>query len=333
MAAGTPVPSALSVELPSRSFPEADQQTVSVPAESFTVGVCATGSGDGVTRLAETILSEMTARGLPMRKLAVVASACPDNVNSGLKLLEARDPRMQVLIEETRHGKADAINRILGLSNAPLIVFVNSDADPEPGAIERLLGQASQDGRVGAVSAVPVPEGGHGLLSNLVDLMWATHNVCSVALNHMNVANHSSDEMVLFRRSAIGRLPDGLVNDGAYLAVTARRRGYSVKVCQEAHVRIRTPHRIDGLIGQRRRIIFGHNQVWRKTGAIPRTLESTLLFSPTKGTRILVRAIAENPRFILALPAAFVTEICASLLSIVDQIGPTKKHAVWRRFD
>ena len=51
--------------------------------------------------------------------------------------------------------------------------------------------------------------------------MWYFHNESSMVLNHAGVSNHSSDEMMLVRSSALEHLPDGLVNDGAYTNVTA----------------------------------------------------------------------------------------------------------------
>ncbi len=73
--------------------------------------------------------------------------------------------------------------------------------------------------------------------------MWSVHNECSLRLNHMNLSNHGSDEMMVVRTELLSQLPDGLVNDGAYIAGNARLRGYSVKFCNEAPVRIDVPSR------------------------------------------------------------------------------------------
>ena len=266
-----------------------------------------------------------------LSRIVVVASECPAATVSCLRGLQEKDARIDLLVEGKRNGKADAINKILGRIKSPLVLFVNSDARPQPGALTKLLSSMGSDERIGAVAAVPELEAGSGLVSLLLDFMWSAHNNCSVVLNHMNVSNHSCDEMVLFRTNAVTLLPQGIVNDGAFLAATARLRGYSIKVSTGARVKIKTPKRIADVIIQRRRILFGHAQVWRQVGTPPRTIESLLFLSPATGVRLLVTTLARRPRSILAVPTALACELAATLLSILDTFSSSKAHAVWRR--
>ncbi len=298
----------------------------------FTVGICATGPSMDVVTLVDSVIEESDERGLPLKSVVVVASECPEKVTSVLRDAETLDPRVHVLVEEVRHGKAEAVNKILSEASGQFLVMVNADATPEPESIPALLSSISSDAGVGAFSAMPVVETKSGVSSMLVDMMWRTHSESSRLLNHMNISNHASEELVVFRLSAIGMLPEETVNDGAFLASTVRRKGYSVRVSESAKVHIETPSRVSDLIAQRRRILFGHAQVWRKAGSPPKTIESLLLLSPSIGFRLFVRVVAGNPRFLLILPLAFVTEVSAGLLSIVDSIRSTKKHVVWRRF-
>ncbi len=298
----------------------------------YTVGICATGPSRNVVGLVNSVLGESRTSPLPLEQVIVVASDCPDSVTSGLMAVASVDPRVEVLLEDVRHGKAEAVNRILSGAQGQFVVMVNADARPEPGAISRLLSSISTEDAIGAVSAMPVVDEGEGVTSMLVDMIWRTHNESSRLLNHMNISNHASEELVVFRASAIGMLPAGLVNDGAYLASTVKRRGYSVRFSEAAKVGIETPSRVSDLIAQRRRILFGHAQVWRKAGAPPKTIESLLLLSPSIGFRLSVRIVSQSPRYLMILPLAFVTEVSAALLSIWDTLGSTKKHVVWRRF-
>lgn len=299
--------------------------------KGFTVGICTTGSSTDVVTLANSILSEASQLPYDFRKLVVVASACPEEVVSSLRRIQENHQNMDLVVDESRYGKADAINRVLDRAQGEFVVLVNSDAIPAAGSLAKLL-RAADSANVGAVSAMPITEPRNGMTATLVDLMWSTHNECSIALNHMNLSNHSCDEMVVFRTAAISKLPGNLVNDGAFLAATVRRRGYSVRVCASANVSIQTPTRISDLVRQRRRILFGHTQVWRKIGRPPKTVESLLLFSTPMGLNLLVRTLAKHPKFLFALPVAAVSELTASMLSIVDTARSSQIHAVWRRF-
>jgi cellulose synthase/poly-beta-1,6-N-acetylglucosamine synthase-like glycosyltransferase len=302
-------------------------------SDGYTIGICATGAPAGLGRLLETAFSEDELAPLKLRRVIVVASGCSDAVVSELEGIRRRNARLHLIVEKSRLGKADAINKILTSAEGRLIAMVNSDATPQRGAIPRLVSEAALDPSVGAISAIPSTEDRGGLTSLLLDFMWSAHNESSMALNHLGISNHSCDELVVFRSSAMSFLPQGLVNDGAFLAATVRKRGYSVKVSPTAKVLIETPTRISDIIRQRRRILFGHVQVWRKLGNPPRTIESLLLFTPLLGLRLLMRTIARQPRFVLALPLALVSELSALMLSIQDSIRSTKMHAVWRRFN
>ena len=299
---------------------------------TFSVGVCAAEAMEDPVGFIQSLLLESVHSQAVMRELVVVASGVQEPTLSGLWLARNLDVRVNILVEAVRRGKAEAINRILTSVSGDYIVFVNADAVPEPGAISSLLEMVSSNPMVGAVSALPIVEAPGGAASLLTKFMWTAHNECSIVLNHQGTANHSSDELVVFRASATTPLPVGLVNDGAYMAGVAKRRGYAVKVCQSARVRVRAPSRLAEVILQRRRILFGHAQVWRKVGVPPKTIESMLFLSPIAGVRLMVRSLSKDPKFLLVFPLAVVGEILAAALSIIDTLDATTAHEVWRRF-
>ena len=111
-------------------------------------------------------------------------------------------------------------------------------------------------------------------------------------------------------------------------------RGYSIKFCSNAKVVIDVPERVTDLIRQRRRVIFGHFQVWRLTGHSPKTVESLLLFSPTISLRIVVKVLAMNPRLVKIVPITLVSEAISFLLALKDTLSKnsSRKHEVWKRY-
>ena len=239
---------------------------------------------------------------------------------------------MLLIEEETRYGKANAINRIIQDAVGEYFVFVNSDAMPERKSVSQLLLAMDKDPATGIVSGCPVFDRKRGLTSRLLQLMWFAHNECSRELNDASLSNHSSDELMIVRSSAVHLLPRGLVNDGAYMAGMAKRDGYLVKFCEKAKVKIDVPASLFDLIRQRRRITYGHFQVWKLTGKAPKTLESLLLFSPWTSLGILVKTLARHPGLLLALPLGAVEESFASLLAIKDNLISTTRHSVWKRY-
>lgn len=302
-------------------------------ARRFTIGICASNRADNLPKLIDILETEKLPDDYVLEKLVIVASGCPDSSLKTVREIARLDSRILLVEEKTRRGKAEAINMIIQNATGSYLIFINSDATPSGGAISKLLRSIDQEGEnVGVASARPSFHLRGGLTSLLEDLMWKVHNACSLRLNHMNLSNHGSDEMMAVRMDLLQRLPEGLVNDGAYIAGRAKLRGYSIKFCSEASVQIDVPRKTVNIIRQRRRIIFGHYQVWRLTGRSPKTVESLFLLTPKFSMSLIVRTVARSPRLIKILPLALVSEGLSVLLGMRDAIFSTRRHEVWDRY-
>src|SRR5271169_2287598 len=265
---------------------------------SFSIGICARDASENFPRLLELILSEKYPQDFLLERMIIVASGCSQSSLDIARSLAEADARIVLIEESIRKGKAEAVNRIIENSIGDYLVFINSDALPDEGSISELLLQIDRDKTTGLVSGRPSFTEHRNVTSIVEQLMWNVHNECSLRLNHMNLSNHGSDEMMAVRTEILQQLPSGLVNDGALIAGRARIQGYSIKFCSEATVKIDVPVSAADLIRQRRRIIFGHFQVWRITGRSPKTVESLLLSAPLFSLAIVVRTVAKTPKFI-----------------------------------
>ena len=300
--------------------------------QSFTIGICATGIAENLPRLLELVTTDSFPSNFTLERVIVVASGCNEKSLDLVRSYVKRDSRLVLIEENERRGKADAINKIVDQTVGNFLVFVNSDALPLKGSIAKLLQAISKSRTIGVVSGRPVLRLRRGITSSVEEFMWAVHNECSSKLNHMDVSNHGSDEMMIVRTELLNRLPEGLVNDGAYISGRARLNGYSIKFSQDAAVLVDVPERQVDLIRQRERIIFGHFQVWQLTGKSPKTIETLMLHSPMLSLAIVVRTVARNPKLIKAIPAAFAGEVVSILLAFRDAFSSTKKHRVWARY-
>jgi cellulose synthase/poly-beta-1,6-N-acetylglucosamine synthase-like glycosyltransferase len=296
----------------------------------FTIGICASDSAAWLPGLLRFLASEDYGQAHALSRIVVVASGCPEPVLASARLVAESDSRILLVVEDRRHGKAEAINRILRSTSSEYLVMLNADACPASGAIRGLL-EVAADPTVGAVSAEPVFEERGGLLRRSLALMWSVHNQMSVRLNHEGLSNHACDELLLVRGNLVSGLPSNVVNDGAYIGGLVQSRGFRVKVSPGSKVRIAVPHRAIDLIQQRRRIIFGHVQVWKRLGRPPRTLESMLFVDPLSSLGTLVGVLSKSPRFIPAIPLVLTGELISVLLGLYDVVTSTSTHAVWRR--
>lgn len=305
---------------------------VSIKRYEFTIGICASDTAARLRELLMLIQSEKFPEELLLCRIVIVASGCPTSTIEFLHEFAMRDRRLLLIKEEARHGKAEAINRIIENSVGDYLLFVNSDAIPATGAMSAILRTLGSNGLTGVVSGRPFFDWREGHMSKILQLMWLVHNECAETLNHMAIGNHGSDELMAVRSKLLEPIPQGLVNDGAYISGRAKLRGYLVKFCGSAGVEIDVPNSIVDTISQRRRIIFGHFQIWKLTGKSPRTVGSLLVSSPLLGARIVVKTVARFPRLVWILPAALVEEMVAFSLAVMDTLVSTDRHGVWKRY-
>lgn len=304
-------------------------------AHRFSIGICASGSSSRIVELLRFIGTELVTV-LPdfeLGRIVVVASGCPGITIDGIRSVPKMEDRLVLVEEPRRLGKAEALNRIFELCVGDFLLLINADAFPSKGSIQKLLRSIAFNESVGIVCAKPFFEPGNGMTDSVEQLMWSVHNESSNLLNHLDVSNHGNDEMMIVRTGLLGPLPYELVNDGAFISGRAKKARYSVKFCDGAGVKIEVPSTIAKSIGQRRRIIFGHFQVWKLIGVPPTTIESLLLFSPLLSLRILIRTVAKSPGFLLSLPVATWCELLSLLMALKDVAQSTDKHRIWKRYE
>src|ERR1700730_9436356 len=125
---------------------------------------------------------------------------------------------MRLIEHEKRTGKADAINEIIRENEAEFLVFVNADALIDSSAIPVLLESIEGDERAGVISGRPVFKAAGGIVSEVLNMMWTSHNLLSSDLNQSVERNHGTDELMVVRSELLAELPPSVVNDGAYIA-------------------------------------------------------------------------------------------------------------------
>jgi len=298
---------------------------------TFTIGICATGRPPMLQALLTSVLSS-DFPGFAMTKVVLVASAMDEDSLRMARRFAAREPRMLLLEHKERTGKADAINEVFRETKGDFLVYVNADAMVASEAIHALLEKIEDDPREGFVSGRPVFGRPKGMISDVLDLMWTSFNLLSADPAQSDNANHGTDELMAIRSELLAELPPGVVNDGAYIAGKIREKGFSVGYEPRAVVQIDVPRRMADLIGQRRRILYGHIQVKRLVGKVPRTVETMMFFSPMQSIGIVIKELAGRPRLILALPVAGLGEVLAVSGALWDTLS-SKSHAVWKRYD
>ncbi len=299
-------------------------------AVSVSIGVCAYNEETNMGRLLRNLLYEQN---LPFDfEMIVVCSGCTDKTPDIVKEFCAKDQRVRLVIEPERKGKASAVDKILDVYKGSYLFFVPADVLPEKGSLVKLL-EHFRDDKVGVVGGKPAlineEKGVHGVEA-MAYLMWRVHNQTLKTLNHDNVLTHASGELLCIRRGIVLKIPDNIINDDAYIAMMANRKGFIVRFDPNAGVRIKAPSTFADLVRQRKRIVYGHYQIKRILGSFPRTIESMAFYDPRRVVRILAEIIKRYPRETLKLVAAIIFEMMVNLLALID-IVRGKSFVLWKR--
>jgi len=263
-------------------------------------------------------------------EIVVVASGCTDNTIPIVREFSDKDSRVRLIIEKERRGKASSINKALKHARGKYIAFIPADVIPSRNFFNRIL-RYFNDEKIGVVGGRPVPVNPkNGVINLIVHFIWDLHDQTLSYLNDLNRLSHISGEGFIIRRGIVNSIPDDVVNDDAYIAKLAKRRGFEIKYNGEAKIYIKGPSKVREFIIQRRRILFGHYQVKEKLGSYPTVFEFISASNPLLALKILIKTLGRNLKYLLVLPPLIVIELILHLMVKYDKfIG--RDYTLWEQ--
>jgi cellulose synthase/poly-beta-1,6-N-acetylglucosamine synthase-like glycosyltransferase len=282
---------------------------------SVTVGICATTELENALRLTDQILDLNDGR----IHIEEVLVATP-NRQLATDLSE-RDPRVAVLFEEKREGKASALNKIIRRATGDVLVLACADIKVARDAIPRLVEDLIEHPEWGAVdSIVELVNGDKLLMDRVSNVLWETHNATLDELDGQGRLGQIAGNLVAVRRELIDRLPN-VINDDAYLALSVQEKGFQVKRAHGAQVWIGGPRTPTDYLYQRSRVLQGHLQLIRRFGKMPTTFEFQVLSRPQRYLKLLVKTVARlGPSHLPPLMIAGFLELVSFQVAVISSL-------------
>lgn len=279
------------------------------------VGIMAYNEAANIASAIESILRQPSTV-FQLHEIIVVASGCTDNTAAIVAELGGTDPRIRLVAQERREGKASAINLFLSQATAPVLIMASADVVLKDGAIDLLLAPF-QDETVGMVGAHPVPvNDDQRFMGYTVHLLWDLHD---------RIARQSPKlgEVVAFR-NVVPSIPSDTAVDEISIQALVTQLGYRLVYEPRAIVYNRGPTTVSDFLRQRRRIYGGHLRIQRQQGYSASTMHVG---------RILLALLASRaymtPRSAVYALGAVGLEGAARMLGAYDFLT-RRQHFLWQ---
>jgi cellulose synthase/poly-beta-1,6-N-acetylglucosamine synthase-like glycosyltransferase len=267
-----------------------------------------------IGRLLDGLLAQKT-RVASLDEIIVVASGCTDRTEEIARTYAERDPRVRLLVQPKKEGKASAVNLLIANTWCEVIILQSADTLPEPDTIEQLI-LPMRDPDVGMVGGHPVPTNPKTtFMGYAAHLVWELHH--QIALVHPKMG-----ELIAFR-NIFHQIPYDTAVDEASIEPLIVGQGRTLRYAPKAIVYNRGPATVRDFIKQRRRIFAGHVYLKDTLGYKVSTM------SAFRSAWALLRAARLDWRYFCWAPGVVALEAFVRLLATYDYVFWKKKPYNW----
>lgn len=221
---------------------------------NLSIGIMAHNEEANIGRLLHSVLDQRFTHG-HLKEIIVVASGCTDRTEEIVRKFAEKDPRIRLISQASREGKASAINLFLANASGDIFILESADTIPNDDCLDQLV-TPFEDPSIGMTGARPIPVNPKdSFVGFTVHLMWYLHH--KIALLSPKLG-----ELVAFR-SFVRQIPKDTAVDEASIEAIVREAGYRLCYVPEAIVNNKGPETVRDFIKQRRRIAAGHQNLSR----------------------------------------------------------------------
>lgn len=278
------------------------------------IGIMAYNEEANIANAIETLLGQSVVS-CEIAELVVVASGCTDRTVEIVEALAHEDPRVRVIVQERRMGKASAINVFVSAARCPILLMISADVLVKAGTIDALL-QHFQDPAVGMVGGRPIPVNDENTFLGHVDhVLWRLHDRLAREAPKLG-------EVVAFR-NIVPSIPIDTAVDEISIQALITQLGYGLVYEPEAVVYNHGPTTVKDFLRQRRRIYAGHLQIEHQQGYEASTMSLLRI-----GRALIGSGSFSTPRAACWTLGAIGLEAAARGLGLYDYMRH-RSHNVW----
>jgi len=278
------------------------------------VGVMAYNEQRNIGRLLEALVGQKLCD-VSISEIIVVSSGSTDRTDEIVSECAQMHPRIRLIRQEKREGKASAINVFLAAADADVFVLESGDTVPAAECVENLLAPF-RDPTVGMTGARPVPvDDPDQFMGFVVHMLWRLHHMLALRSPKLG-------EMVAFR-SFVKAIPRESAVDEASIEAIVVHNGLGLRYVPEAIVHNKGASNVGDFLKQRRRIYAGHMWLSREQSYEVSTKNVGGILD------VLFEDLEWKPRTVLWTLGGVVLEFVGRLLGVIDFRVLKKNPYTW----
>ncbi len=278
-----------------------------------------------INKCLSSILQDSFESGLDF-ELIILLSGCTDNTEKIIRSNFGCILELALIVEPTRKGKADAVDRLLSLSTAELVIFTDGDTIWKKGSIYLLMQTICENENIGIVSGRVTPiDNGNKLIditSKLSFYYWHKYRL-KMSLQH-NLWSVSG-QIYITRKKMASSLSQNIINEDALIGLTAHLNGYLVVYNPRCAVSVNYPITWSDYFTQKIRTRIGWEQLKRinKSISIPHLEIRELIIDDIVNAKCNSRTCKI---FLLVLDI-----FCFCIAKIIILLSSPTKYLLWKR--
>lgn len=248
-------------------------------------------------------------------EVLVISSGSTDRTNEIVRSFSDQDPKIKLVTEKERRGKATAVNLLLSQAKEKNIILVSADLLLKEDSIEN-LGKPLKSPEIGVVGCCPMPVNNSATFMGFAaHLLWSIHH--SISLENPKIG-----EAVAFKKTFTS-IPESSSVDEADIESLEVNQGYKTFYAPNAVVYNKGPDNIWELIARRRHVYAGHLRTKKERSHQVATLSNWVVFVH------LLKVLRLTWRHLIWTLPVVGLEGLSRLLGFLDYKLGWRDHRVW----